>query len=127
MPRLRSILVATITGLAGLATLVSADRGDVGELSGGSLTGPFINAAYLAALFLISGGLLAMMKDRASMLTTALGWLLALPWASWQVFPGLWCADGNCAISYPRFTADPLALAIVLLPPIAFALRRWSR
>lgn len=127
MIRARSILIAVLTAIAGWVALVSADAGDVGELSGGSLTGPFIGSAYLAAVVLFGGSVLAPFRDKASMLLTAIGWLLALPWASWLLFPGAWCAHGACAIEHPHFVPDLHAFALALLPPLAIAMRRFPR
>lgn len=127
MIKARSILIAAPTALAGWAALVAADAGDVGEVSGGSLTGPFLGAAYLAAVVLFGGSLLALVRDKASMLLTVTGWLLTLPWASWLLIPGTWCANGSCAIEYPRFVPAPMGFALALLPPLALLLRRLPR
>lgn len=122
---LRRILAGTIMAIAGWHSWKIALLADDGsELSSGGLTGPMIGLLFLAAFTSGAAALIVPFHGKAGRVVFVGAWLLALPWASWIMFAGIWCVPGNCSGHYPMFSASFPALILILLPLSAWLLCR---
>lgn len=125
MNKFSRISAAVVAGIAGMITFAVAESADDGsELSGGLLTGPMIGATFLAGITLCAAAVAFVFSPRTGRIGILTGWALALPWASWLLFSGIWCLNGMCAVSYSAFVFNVTALALICLPLIALWLCR---
>ena len=123
----RPSVPALLAGASGIMVLFSADVDP--ELAGGSLTGPMIIGANVAAMLLFAAMLSIIWKPRISFVLSVTSLLLFAPWSSWLLAPGSWCAFlGRCyrADRYPLFTLDWSALAIFAMLGLSIWLQ-WPR
>lgn len=97
-------IVATF--ITALLLFFYIEANDIGEESGGTLTGPFLKSGHLGSLALLISTFAIFKFQRLAFWMTLAGMLLALPWFSWELFPAFWCSNDNCSPGgslYPWF------------------------
>lgn len=119
----RTTILRLAVMLAAVAAAVFALNAEaIGEEAGGALTGKFNVANYAGVVWLFATALLALTRPRTSFLAALFGAVMISPMQSWRLFPGLWCALGNCSIDPPLLTWNFSSVASFLLAVAAVIL-----
>ena len=125
MTKIFRVSSAIVAGIGGWFTFSVAQFADDGsELNYGLLTGPMIGATFLAGITLCAAAIALLFSPKTGRIAILTGWALALPWASWLLFPGVWCSNGMCSVSYRAFVFNASALILICLPLLALWLSR---
>lgn len=89
-------IAAIVTFITALCLFGYIEANDVGETSGGSLTGPFLMYGHLGSLMVAVASFAIFKFQRLAFYVSIIGMLMAFPWFSWDVSPAFWCSDDNC-------------------------------
>jgi hypothetical protein len=92
MTGLRRYAANAVALAAIVLTFVLAERSDVGETSGGQLTGPMILACFAAVPVLLSAIVVRLWHPSLGIALWIGGTLLTVPLATWWLVPGWWSA-----------------------------------
>lgn len=123
------IAAALIAGVAAsILNFVQVESFDVGEESGGRLTGPMIMLSFWGSALLLAGATAQIWRRRVGGGISLAGLALMLPLFSWFFAAGWWCSSGKCKVGYSwlfRFGAS--SALIIVLACISITLQWWPR
>ena len=118
------IAAALIVGVAAsILNFVQVESFDVGEESGGSLTGPMIMVSFWGSALLLAGAITQIWRRRLGGGISLAGLALMLPLFSWFFAAGLWCLDGKCYGQYPLFSFNGFSALTLVLACTSIALQ----
>ena len=102
---------------------------DQGETAGGQLTGPMILACFASLPVLVASVIMQSRQRRIALFLWIGGMILAVPLASYDLFPGWWSRVGPWPNSGgyvpPLFVAEWESLILVLLLLSSLVLQAW--
>ena len=127
MSRLRRYVPIAVSVAAVLLALRVAEQLDIGEESGGRLTGPMILACFASVPILAASIVCGFRNPKFSNILWIGGTILAFPLASWQLAPGLWSliSPWPSAVERAPFYLDWYCIALLacLFAPLAMKTR----
>ena len=107
-------VIRILAVLAHIGAIYFAIQTDVGgEEQGGTLTGPLIRANAIGCLCFLGSIILVLLNSGFARPLSIGGALGIAAWQSWRLFPGIWCAAGNCHAEPQLFVFDATSMLAV--------------
>jgi hypothetical protein len=127
MSSLRRYVSIAVSVAAVLLAFRVVERLDIGEESGGRLTGPMIFACFASVPVLAASIVCGFRYPKISNILWIGGMILAVPLASWRLAPGLWSliSPWPSAVERAPFYLDWYCIALLACLFAPLAVKTW--